>query len=99
MYFKSYGWRKIPAKPKKCHFEASKVATLERPKQGPHWEKLPIAPDDAPRSSKVTPKHTKGVICTDTNSCWVILKPISILEGLKKAYFAPRPLPPKSGIG
>ena len=41
MYFKSYGWRKNPAKPKKCHFEAFKVATSEMPKQRPHWDKFP----------------------------------------------------------
>ena len=76
MYFKSYGWRKIPAKPKKCHFEASKVATSEMPKQCPHWEKFLIAPDDALRSS-------------NTNTYWVILKPLKLPEVFKKAYFAP----------
>ena len=44
---------------------------------------------------KMTPKHTKGVIYTNTNTYWVILKPFKHPEVLKRAYFAPQ----KSWIG
>ena len=89
MYVKSYRYRKSPAKPKKCHFETSKVTTSETPKTRSSLGEISNCPKLCREKLKMTPKHTKGVIYTNTNTYWVILKPLKLPEVFKKAYFAP----------
>ena len=90
MYFESYRCRKNPAKPKKCHFEASKVATSEMPKTRPSLGEISNCPRWCTEKLKMTPKHTKGVIYTNTNTYCVILKPFKHPWGLKKLILTPK---------
>ena len=68
MYFKSYRCRKSPAKPKKCHFETSKVITSEMPKTRSSLGEISNFPKLCTEKLKMTPKHTKGVIYTNNNA-------------------------------
>ena len=90
MYFKSYRYRKSPAKPKKCHFETSKVITSEMPKTRSSLGEISNCPKLCTEKLKMTPKHTKGVMYTNINTQWVVLRPSKRPEGNQKGLFCPK---------
>ena len=90
MYFKSYRCRKSPAKPKKCHFETSKVITSEMSKTRSSLGEISNCPKLFTEKLKWTPKHTKGVIYTNINTHWVVLRPSQNFEGTQKGLFCPK---------
>ena len=60
MYVNSYRYRKNPAKPKKCHFETSKVTTSEMPKTRSSLGEISNCPKLCTEKLKMTPKHFTG---------------------------------------
>lgn len=81
---------KNPAKPKKCHFEASKVITSEMPKTRSSLGEMSNCPKLCTDKLKMAPKHTKGVMYTNINTYWVVLRPLKHPRGAQKGLFCPK---------
>ena len=79
----------------KMPFWSIQSGNLRNAKTMPSLGEISNCPRWCTEKLKMTPKHTKGVIYTNTNTYWVILKPFKHPEVLKRAYFAPQ----KSWIG
>ena len=79
----------------KMPFWSIQSGNLRNAKTTPSLGEISNCPRWCTEKLKITPKYTKGVIYTNTNTYWVILKPFKHPEILKRAYIAPQ----KSWIG